>query len=66
MAPEGEVYQLMDRALEDACFEEVSKCINIGLLCVQEDPTKRPNMEAVRVMLDGYGTIEDRRIPTLR
>ncbi|KAF3320085.1 wall-associated receptor kinase-like 14 [Carex littledalei] len=52
----GEIDQLKDPVLEDVCTEEVTKCIQIGLLCVQEDPIKRPNMEAVNVLLSGYST----------
>lgn len=52
----GEIDQLKDPILEDVCIEEVTKCIQIGLLCVQEDPIKRPNMEAVNVLLSGYST----------
>ncbi|XP_078177434.1 cysteine-rich receptor-like protein kinase 6 [Carex rostrata] len=52
----GEIDQLKDPILEDVCTEEVTKCIRIGLLCVQEDPIKRPNMEAVNVLLSGYST----------
>lgn len=31
--------------------DEVTKCIHIALLCVQEDPVKRPTMSSVVVML---------------
>ncbi|GMJ14610.1 cysteine-rich RLK (RECEPTOR-like protein kinase) 25 [Hibiscus trionum] len=31
---------------------EVARCIHVGLLCVQEDPTKRPMMTTVVLMLD--------------
>uniref|UniRef100_A0A2P2MVK4 Protein kinase domain-containing protein n=2 Tax=Rhizophora mucronata TaxID=61149 RepID=A0A2P2MVK4_RHIMU len=31
---------------------EVVRCIQIGLLCVQEDPTERPTMAKVVLMLD--------------
>lgn len=30
---------------------EILKCINVGLLCVQEDPNDRPTMSNVLVML---------------
>ena len=30
---------------------EVLKCINIGLLCVQQNPTDRPSMSVIVAML---------------
>ena len=30
---------------------EILKCINVGLLCVQEDPNDRPTMSDVVIML---------------
>ncbi|OMO55697.1 hypothetical protein COLO4_35893 [Corchorus olitorius] len=34
--------------------EEVIRCIHIGLLCVQEDPSERPTMASVILMLNNY------------
>ncbi|KAG6386988.1 hypothetical protein SASPL_152170 [Salvia splendens] len=43
---------LIDPTLSDSCEKsEAIKCINIGLLCVQEDPNERPSMATVVVML---------------
>ncbi|KAL7244276.1 hypothetical protein ACSBR1_016501 [Camellia fascicularis] len=43
---------LMDPLLGQSCVAtEVSKCIHIGLLCVQEDVADRPTMSSVVVML---------------
>ncbi|XP_042041969.1 G-type lectin S-receptor-like serine/threonine-protein kinase At4g03230 [Salvia splendens] len=43
---------MIDPTLSDSCEKsEVIKCINIGLLCVQEDPNERPSMATVVVML---------------
>lgn len=39
--------------------KEILKCINIGLLCVQEDPNDRPTMSEAVVMLSS----ETRDIP---
>ncbi|KDP26021.1 hypothetical protein JCGZ_21054 [Jatropha curcas] len=48
----NEGLELMDPFLmESSVAEEVLKCIQIGLLCVQEDPTDRPTMSSVVVML---------------
>jgi hypothetical protein len=32
---------------------EVLKCVNIGLLCLQQNPIDRPTMSDVMVMLNG-------------
>ncbi|KAL7213407.1 hypothetical protein ACSBR2_016014 [Camellia fascicularis] len=43
---------LMDPLLGQSCVAmDVSKCIHIGLLCVQEDAADRPTMSSVVVML---------------
>ncbi|KAJ4769676.1 cysteine-rich RECEPTOR-like kinase [Rhynchospora pubera] len=47
----GEVEALKDPALKDTCLEQMSRCIHIGLLCVQEDPINRPDMRVVNLML---------------
>lgn len=42
----------MDPVLKHTCVgAELLKCIHIGLLCVQEDPARRPNMSSVVVTL---------------
>lgn len=42
----------MDELLLESCSgSEVSRCIHIGLLCVQDDPADRPTMSSVVVML---------------
>ncbi|KAH7662218.1 Non-specific serine/threonine protein kinase protein [Dioscorea alata] len=52
---EGTALQLKDPNLGDDCqAEQVLRCINIGLLCVQEDPNERPNMVSVVLMLNSY------------
>ncbi|KAI4332882.1 hypothetical protein L6164_017756 [Bauhinia variegata] len=49
---EGKALILMDPLLENSHTpSEVSKCIHIALLCVQEDPEDRPTMPTVIVML---------------
>ncbi|XP_078150731.1 cysteine-rich receptor-like protein kinase 15 [Carex rostrata] len=50
--------ELKDPIIEDLYFEEVTKCVHIALLCVQEEPSVRPYMEAVNHMLAG-GAIPD-------
>ncbi|XVE87856.1 hypothetical protein DITRI_Ditri19aG0021800 [Diplodiscus trichospermus] len=47
--------ELLDPTLGDCYVEdEVMRSIYIGLLCVQEDPAKRPNMTNVVPMLNSY------------
>ena len=48
---------LMDSALHEVCnADQFVKCVNIGLLCVQEDPHDRPTMSNVVTMLDSEAT----------
>jgi hypothetical protein len=42
----------MDQTLRECCkTNEFLRCVNVGLLCVQEDPTDRPTMSNVVFML---------------
>ncbi|KAJ4876521.1 hypothetical protein Rs2_41539 [Raphanus sativus] len=44
--------ELLDQALQEACgTEEILKCLNAGLQCVQEDHNDRPTMSNVVFML---------------
>ncbi|CAF1920909.1 BnaC02g40010D [Brassica napus] len=44
--------ELLDPAIRDTCeMVEVTRCIHIGLLCVQENPTARPEMSTIFQML---------------
>ncbi|TYI23122.1 hypothetical protein ES332_A06G141900v1 [Gossypium tomentosum] len=53
----GKGMELMDKHLvESSVPNEVLKCIQIGLLCVQSDPADRPTMSTVVAML-GSDTI---------
>lgn len=57
---EGRGLELMDPILEDSCtLKEVMTCIHVGLLCVQEHATDRPNMSEVVSML----TNENMNVP---
>ncbi|XP_010433935.1 PREDICTED: cysteine-rich receptor-like protein kinase 6 isoform X1 [Camelina sativa] len=43
---------LVDPLIVDSCHNsEVVRCIHIGLLCVQEDPVKRPTISTIFMML---------------
>ncbi|KAM6572752.1 hypothetical protein CsatA_016832 [Cannabis sativa] len=50
---ESKVLELMDQTLEESYKEDqLIKCVNIGLLCVQEEASDRPNMSNIVTMLD--------------
>ncbi|XP_031261168.1 putative receptor-like protein kinase At4g00960 [Pistacia vera] len=54
---EGTPLKLMDKTLGDLFSpDEVIRCIHIGLLCVQEDPTDRPIMATILLMLNSFST----------
>lgn len=49
---EGKSVELIDPSMgSDFSLEEVFRCMNIGLLCVQENPEARPTMLSVVLML---------------
>lgn len=48
---EGTIHELRDPILQDDYLEEITKCVNVALLCVQDNPINRPNMESINVML---------------
>lgn len=54
--------ELLDHALQETCeTEEFLKCLNVGLLCIQEDPNDRPPMSNVVFML---GSSEAATLPS--
>ncbi|KAL4628558.1 hypothetical protein ACB092_05G247900 [Castanea dentata] len=50
---EGTASSIIDPMLKDSPITETMRCINIGLLCVQENVVERPDMTAVVFMLSG-------------
>ena len=47
--------EVLDPCLKDShSRNEVLRCIQIGLLCVQEDPADRPTMATIVLMLSSY------------
>ncbi|KAJ0248137.1 G-type lectin S-receptor-like serine/threonine-protein kinase [Hirschfeldia incana] len=57
---DGEAASLANPAVFDECFEkEIAKCVQIGLLCVQELANDRPNVSNVIWML----TTENAHLP---
>ncbi|KAL6651966.1 hypothetical protein ACP70R_010891 [Stipagrostis hirtigluma subsp. patula] len=54
---DGKTEDLVDLSIKDNCLlNEVSRCIHIGLLCVQDSPDCRPLMSAVVFMLENEFT----------
>ncbi|XP_039139720.1 receptor-like serine/threonine-protein kinase SD1-8 [Dioscorea cayenensis subsp. rotundata] len=54
---EGKVLDLLDPLIGNSfSMTQVMRCINIGLLCVQEKPEDRPSMASVVVMLSNDDT----------
>ncbi|KAL1222888.1 G-type lectin S-receptor-like serine/threonine-protein kinase [Cardamine amara subsp. amara] len=54
---DGEAASLADPVVFDKCFEkEIEKCVQIGLLCVQEFSNDRPNVSNVIWMLTTENT----------
>ncbi|KAM6601487.1 hypothetical protein CsatA_021096 [Cannabis sativa] len=52
---DGNPLKLLDPTLVQSYSEnEVLRCINIGLLCVQEDPEDRPTMKTIVLMFHSY------------
>ncbi|KAI3710409.1 hypothetical protein L2E82_40189 [Cichorium intybus] len=52
---EGRAMELVDPTMVETCSkDEVMRCINIGLLCVQEDVDTRPSMSYVLNTLTNY------------
>ncbi|KAJ3682648.1 hypothetical protein LUZ60_015221 [Juncus effusus] len=47
----GDILQLKDPVLEQVSFEELRRCVHVGLLCVGEHPEHRPDMRSVNLML---------------
>ncbi|XP_020080794.1 cysteine-rich receptor-like protein kinase 25 isoform X2 [Ananas comosus] len=49
---EGTAHEVLDPSLGGQCrLQDVLRCIHIGLLCVQDDPSNRPSMTSVVLML---------------
>lgn len=55
---EGKTMEIVDESLGDSCCDqEVQRCIQIGLLCVQDYAVDRPSMSAVVFMLGNDSTL---------
>ncbi|CAK9327353.1 unnamed protein product [Citrullus colocynthis] len=49
---EGTTLNVVDPILKGGSSNEIKKCINIGLLCAQENSVDRPTMDTVLLMLN--------------
>jgi hypothetical protein len=50
---EGKIEDLVDSSVMENCsLDEVSRCVYIGLLCVQDNPSYRPLLSMVVSMLE--------------
>uniref|UniRef100_A0A7N0ZYI0 Uncharacterized protein n=2 Tax=Kalanchoe fedtschenkoi TaxID=63787 RepID=A0A7N0ZYI0_KALFE len=50
----GTELEIVDPAISDGPRNEISRCIHIALLCVQENPEARPSMATVVLMLRSH------------
>ncbi|KAK9714804.1 hypothetical protein RND81_06G121500 [Saponaria officinalis] len=61
---ENDTLSVIDPAILNPSFEkQISKCIQVGLLCVQEFPEDRPDVPTLIYMLDNADNIETLPIP---
>ncbi|KAM5559267.1 G-type lectin S-receptor-like serine/threonine-protein kinase RKS1 [Rosa sericea] len=60
---EDKVLEIVDSSLEIYQLDEVLRCIQVGLLCVQEDSKDRPAMSAVVFMLSGETSLPSPKQP---
>ncbi|XP_015956251.1 G-type lectin S-receptor-like serine/threonine-protein kinase At1g11410 [Arachis duranensis] len=62
---DGRAMEIVDECLleESCCEHEVQRCIQIGLLCVQDYPTDRPSMAAVVSMLGNDSALPSPKHP---
>ncbi|XP_074266285.1 putative cysteine-rich receptor-like protein kinase 20 [Silene latifolia] len=56
--------EIMDSTLKDSyLYDEVLKCVQLGLLCVQEDSNLRPTMSNLVHMLNSYTDVASLPVP---
>lgn len=55
---EDSAMELVDSSIRSSCsVREVSRCINVGLLCIQDRANDRPTMSSVIVMLESGSSV---------
>ncbi|XP_042486284.1 cysteine-rich receptor-like protein kinase 19 isoform X2 [Macadamia integrifolia] len=63
---EGRALEIVDSSMGDSYpAQEVSRCIQVGLLCVQESASDRPTMSSVLFMLENDTKMATPNQPTL-
>ena len=56
--------ELLDEVLGEQCEPaEVIRCIQVGLLCVQQRPEDRPDMSSVVLLLKGDKLLSKPKVP---
>ncbi|XP_004509984.1 G-type lectin S-receptor-like serine/threonine-protein kinase At4g27290 [Cicer arietinum] len=61
---ENRPLELIDKHLLETCISsEVFRCIHVGLLCVQQKPTDRPDMSSTILMLNGEKLLPHPKVP---
>ncbi|XP_075667315.1 G-type lectin S-receptor-like serine/threonine-protein kinase RKS1 isoform X2 [Castanea sativa] len=61
---EDRALDIVDSSIKELCvFDEVLRCIQVGLLCVQEEVVDRPTMLAVHLMLSSERTLPSPKQP---
>ena len=56
--------ELLDELIGEQCLlSEVTRCIQVGLLCVQQRPNDRPDMSSVVLMLNGEKLLPKPKVP---
>lgn len=54
---DGNTRDFVDSAIAETCsLDETSRCIHIGLLCVQDNPSDRPLMSSILSILENGDT----------
>lgn len=61
---QGRPMELLDEFIKESCIEyEVMRCIQVGLLCVQQRVEDRPDMSTVVLMLNGEKLLPQPNFP---
>ena len=64
MWTEERALELLDGVLRERFTpSEVIRCIQVGLLCVQQRPKDRPDMSSVVLMLNGEKLLPNPKVP---
>lgn len=55
---QGDILQMFDPTIIEICDEEKAlRCIHVGLLCTEEDPSLPPEMSTVNFMLPSHSVM---------